>query len=694
MNRQNPIPPGEPAQAACRQRGSIVVYLAITLVVFGVLAMAGAGRFGSSILGVSAPNCATQARLMAESGVRYATARLRTATSQATLTAMIATLNGQTLTVDATRGLSFTLTVTASGTGNALVSSLGSACGGAIFLPTTTTQATASVNVPAAGGGGGGGTPGEGINFARDIASFATTPGFSGQAGITVNVAAGTISLGNALYANSASVWYTGNRDVCSAGNCTLGNGLCAYFEYEFTSGSTGDGFVWTLMSGDTNTNASNGGDTGRGELMGYGGLGSSGLGIQAPKFGVEFDIYNNGCAASACTVGSRCDSNVRDHVAQVFWGAQTVSGCNTTYDDNRHAAGADNASEPRNSSDIDSTTGYDGYYYRTTSNDWMKTGGKFLYRFELDRSTTVNAEGNYCYQVRSWVKKPTDTFPAGLSNCTIAYSGPPDLTSVENLTPAMHQKLNKVFFGWTEGTGGATQLATLSNFSLYYKAAPTVPIVPQDYVSGWSMYEATGATMHDMNATNHNDGTIAGTGQWVPGIGCPNCSALRFNANNGRVTVPDSASLDLSAAGSIACWINIQGNPSWAGLVHKGVQTSFADETYSFQFDGGRRITLYINGAATRQVTSAALPTDNQWYHVAATWDAASLKVYINGTLSNTAANTGAIAATVNASAVTIGSQLPVSPYYGFTGIIDEVFMYNRALTATEIANMALGHP
>lgn len=684
MNRHEHTSPD-----ASRQRGSIVVYLAIVLVAFGVLAMAGGTRFGASILGVSAPNCATQARLMAESGVRYATAYLRMATSAATLATRIADLNGQTYAVNNILGQSFTLTVTASGAGAAQVSAVGRSCNG-VSAAATTASAAGGVNVPAAGGGGG--TPGEGVSFATDIASFVPTSGFGGQAGVTVNVGAKTISLGNSLFANSASVWYTGSRDVCTQGNCTLGNGLCAYFQFDFTSSSTGDGFVWTLMSGDANTNASNGGDTGRGELLGYGGLGSSGLGIQPPKFGVEFDIYNNGCAASACNVGSRCDATAKDHMAHLFWGSQTLAGCSATYDDNRHDAGTSGSTtEPRNSDDDDSSTGHDGYYYRGggAANDWMKAGGSFYYRFELDRSTTPNAQGNYCYQVRSWLKKPGDAYPAGLSNCTAAYTGPPDATSVVNLSPAMHQKLTKVFFGWTEGTGGATQLATLRNFALSFKPAPTTPIVPQDYVAGWSFYEGSGATVRDMNATNRNDGAIPPSVQWVPGVYCPNCSALRFTGSN-YVAVPSSASLRLTTAGSIAAWINIQNYEDSVGIVHKGVDAY--DDDYSLQFATGRRVRLNVNhGSDVRRVdTAAPLSNDNQWYHVAATWDASVLKIYVNGVLSNTTANTGSRSASLSTAALTIGAQQMTSPNYGFRGLIDEVYVYNRALTATEISNMA----
>ena len=697
------------------ERGSIVVYLALALVAFGVMAVAGSGRFGASILGVSAPNCATQARLMAESGVRYATAYLRTATSQAELTTKIADLHGKTYTVDAAKKLSFTLSVLDSGGGVAQVSATGQSCGGG-FLPSTSATASASggVNVPAAAAPPTPSDPVSPTNPGFGGGGWSTTAGFGGQAGATINASTGTLTLGNSLYANSASACYTGTSGVCTNGNCTLGNGMCAYFELKFTAGSEGDGFVWTLISGDTNTSASNGGDTGRGELVGYGGLGSSGRGIKPPKLGVEFDIYKNSGTASVCNVGNRADDdNGYDHVAHIFWGAQTVSGCDASYDDNRHGAGSGSTSEPMNARNDDgSGTGGDGYYYRSGgggggwggwgggggSDDWLKSGGTFYYRYELNRSTTANANGDYCYQVRSWLKKSTDTFPSGLSNCTVPYSEPPDIMSVVNLSPAMHQKLTAAYACFTEGTGGATQLATLKNFTMHFNPLPTLPIVPKDYTAGWSFYEATGTTAHDMNATNHNDGTLKNGVQWVPGIGCPNCAAVRFSDKKDRIEVSDSNSLDLGAAGTVACWVYITDYKDEGGLVHKGEQTNWDDEAYSLQLTNSRRFGFYIYKAPGDgkfvESNNNALPSDNKWYHVAVTWNNTNIKLYVNG-VENKSVATGGYFAQNSAGRLIIGAQLPVNnSSYPFEGYIDEVYLYNRALSATEVANMALGHP
>ncbi|HWR04704.1 MAG TPA: polymer-forming cytoskeletal protein [Humidesulfovibrio sp.] len=135
-----------------RQRGSVALYLALALVAFGVLAAAGATRFSSTVQGVFQPNCITQARYMSESGMRYAMARLRACADATAVNAAVAAMNGKTFTVDADKGLSFTLSVSYA-SGSATVSSTGASCS----KPGSSASAftgSATVNLPAISSGG------------------------------------------------------------------------------------------------------------------------------------------------------------------------------------------------------------------------------------------------------------------------------------------------------------------------------------------------------------------------------------------------------------------------------------------------------------------------------------------------------------------------------------------------------------
>jgi len=69
-------------------------------------------------------------------------------------------------------------------------------------------------------------------------------------------------------------------------------------------------------------------------------------------------------------------------------------------------------------------------------------------------------------------------------------------------------------------------------------------------------------------------------------------------------------------------------------------------------------------------------------WSHLAATYDGANLRLYVNGTLVSTKAATGAIQPGTRA--LRIGGNSIWSEW--FAGLIDEVRVYNRALSAAEI--------
>ncbi|HYK50479.1 MAG TPA: LamG domain-containing protein, partial [Terriglobales bacterium] len=77
----------------------------------------------------------------------------------------------------------------------------------------------------------------------------------------------------------------------------------------------------------------------------------------------------------------------------------------------------------------------------------------------------------------------------------------------------------------------------------------------------------------------------------------------------------------------------------------------------------------------------TAALTT-NTWTHFAGTYDGMTLRLYVNGTQVASRAQTGPIAISTNA--LQIGGDSIYGQY--FPGKIDEIRIYNRALSATEI--------
>jgi hypothetical protein len=75
---------------------------------------------------------------------------------------------------------------------------------------------------------------------------------------------------------------------------------------------------------------------------------------------------------------------------------------------------------------------------------------------------------------------------------------------------------------------------------------------------------------------------------------------------------------------------------------------------------------------------------TANTWTHLAGTYDGTTIRLYVNGVQVTSMAHTGAIATAGNP--LTIGGNTVDGNY--FTGVIDEVRVYNKALTAAQIVS------
>src|SRR5207247_3884013 len=90
------------------------------------------------------------------------------------------------------------------------------------------------------------------------------------------------------------------------------------------------------------------------------------------------------------------------------------------------------------------------------------------------------------------------------------------------------------------------------------------------------------------------------------------------------------------------------------------------------------------LNGAASDVNSTSDLPL-NTWTHIAATYDPvqAQQKIYINGNLENTVTYSAAV--NVNNDPLYIGMYYSTS--YGIPATIDDVRVYNRALSSAEIS-------
>jgi len=205
--------------------------------------------------------------------------------------------------------------------------------------------------------------------------------------------------------------------------------------------------------------------------------------------------------------------------------------------------------------------------------------------------------------------------------------------------------------------------------------ASATTGTIPSGLVGAYSFNEGTGTTAAD-GSGNANTGTLSGA-TWTTSGKYGN--ALSFNGTTARVTIADSSSLDLSNAMTLEAWVQPSVTlASWRSVVTKDVDRYYLMASSDPQ---NRPAIGGTFGSTNQNVLGTAALAANTWTHLAATYDRTTIRLYVNGVQVASAAQTAAIS-TSNA-VLTIGAN-----GYGeyFSGLIDEVRIYNRALTAGEI--------
>jgi hypothetical protein len=245
---------------------------------------------------------------------------------------------------------------------------------------------------------------------------------------------------------------------------------------------------------------------------------------------------------------------------------------------------------------------------------------------------------------------------------------------------------LAHIFESWTDG-GTQEHAITVPAVDQSYTATYTVttPQFPPGLVAGYRLDEGVGSTAADISGTNAI-GTLIDVPTWATGrYG----GALDFDGTS-YVELGNPVPLRLTGSMTLSAWINIDANPLDDGAIvaklgNAGWQLKTSPDT------GVRTAAIQIssNGSDSIQRYSATVLTAGNWYHVAGVYDAAArtLDIYVNGVLDNGVISSPVPAAQFNAPFnVNIAQRTGQPGLFNFLGRIDEVHIFNRALTATEI--------
>jgi glucose/arabinose dehydrogenase len=212
-----------------------------------------------------------------------------------------------------------------------------------------------------------------------------------------------------------------------------------------------------------------------------------------------------------------------------------------------------------------------------------------------------------------------------------------------------------------------------------------TAVALPSNAVSWWTANN-TAADVYGLNNAALTGVTYA-TGE----VG----QAFSFNGSSSRAELADSSSLAFTASFTIEGWIKVNALPTSGGhgdILFRGDDSGLNPYSLSVESDG--TLKFQVTPAATIDINGSTLKTPvstGQWTHVAATLDDATglMSLYVNGALAAQTTTDVRPFATLNSSAhpgVGIGNANGASTNNPFNGLIDELSVYNRALTPGEV--------
>ncbi len=326
---------------------------------------------------------------------------------------------------------------------------------------------------------------------------------------------------------------------------------------------------------------------------------------------------------------------------------------------------------------------------------------GSTTYYWAID---TVNDSDTWAGSVWSFT---TENIPPGQASNPSPANSATDVNTAANLswTAGSSATSYNVYFGTTSpgtemGNQAGTTFATstMSNNTTYYWRIDSVnsngtttgtawsftTALDPNLVSWWKFDEGSGSTAYDFSSGGQNDGTLIHMNEtdWIAGH---DGNGLDFVGDGQYVTCGNDSSLDITDEVTICAWID------WDGYVVNNQTITFkGDELGLFLTNNSNaRIGYYASfggGASTHVCIPNTSVATGSWVHLAVTYanDANhQLTAYNNGAEDGyTTSYSGDLG--TNTNNLLIGNDTTLLK--GYEGTLDDVRIYNRKLSASEI--------
>jgi|GEM_PF-2427829 len=215
---------------------------------------------------------------------------------------------------------------------------------------------------------------------------------------------------------------------------------------------------------------------------------------------------------------------------------------------------------------------------------------------------------------------------------------------------------------------------------------APPVGNLDSFLVAHWPFDGNTDDRIGNYDGTPSNGPTFSGSGQ----LG----GAISFDGNDDRV---DAGVIDIPGSTlTLAAWVRpetFDGFSNEARFISKATTTNGNDHFWMLgNYGDGTALRFRLKTGTSSSATTTLISPEGQlplgeWSHVAATYDGSTMRIFLNGTQIAEIGKTGALATNGSVN-VGLGNQ-PVSSHRPLDGMLDDARIYNKALSATELASI-----
>ncbi|HUD10976.1 MAG TPA: LamG domain-containing protein, partial [Candidatus Saccharimonadia bacterium] len=230
-------------------------------------------------------------------------------------------------------------------------------------------------------------------------------------------------------------------------------------------------------------------------------------------------------------------------------------------------------------------------------------------------------------------------------------------------------------------GAGSSQSYRLTQGYTASLPQSISLSVLPSGTMAYYPLDTDTGDEAYDVSA-NVNNGALIGSPSWVTGeIG----DALSFNGTSQYVTVPTSSTDSQTGSMTIEAWVNLSNYTNTNEILSKTIGSGSTNNTFELRTQASTGDLQFLGyDTALRTVTSTSAVPTGGWHQVAVTKTGSTATLYIDGA----PVGSGSVGTTTtNSNDMKIGARDDLTSGFFMNGAIDEVRLYDRTLSAEEVA-------